>query len=151
MQGGLEKKDITQLLTRAAELAEEAGQRPSDRHTDTAFVITAALQVLAGRAGRDDECCMLLLAWLHSGAAAAGSNHLQQRRVSLVLQTPLWMLLHSLRMPRACSLPCHRPAVAWCRMSTSCRCVHRLLAAGSCWELHVSCMGARWQQQIRQA
>ncbi len=46
LQGGLEKKDITQLLTRAAELAEEAGQRPSDRHTDAAFVITAALQVL---------------------------------------------------------------------------------------------------------
>ncbi|KAI7839500.1 hypothetical protein COHA_006767 [Chlorella ohadii] len=43
-EGGLEKKDITQLLTRAAELAEEAGQRPSDRHTDAAFVITAALQ-----------------------------------------------------------------------------------------------------------
>jgi phosphomannomutase len=29
---------------RAAELAQEAEQRPSDRHTDAAFVITAALQ-----------------------------------------------------------------------------------------------------------
>ena len=48
MQGGLEKKDITALLTRAAELAEEAGQRPGDRHTDAAFVIAAALQASRG-------------------------------------------------------------------------------------------------------
>lgn len=32
------------LVQRAAELAEEAGQRPSDRHTDAAFVVTSALQ-----------------------------------------------------------------------------------------------------------
>lgn len=151
MQGGLEKKDITQLLTRAAELAEEAGQRPSDRHTDTAFVITAALQVLAGRAGRDDQCCGLLLARLGSGAATTCSAHLQHRRVSLLLQSPLCMLLHSLHMPCACSFPCHRPAVAWCRTSTSCRCVHQLLAAESCMELHGSWVAAGWQQQSRQA
>jgi len=45
MQGGLEKKDITALLTRAAELATEAGQLPSDRFNDHAYVITAALEV----------------------------------------------------------------------------------------------------------
>ena len=43
-QGGLEKKDITTLLTRASELAADAGQLPSDRFNDHAFVITAALQ-----------------------------------------------------------------------------------------------------------
>lgn len=48
LQGGLEKKDITALLTRAAELAEAAGQRPADRHTDAAYVITAALQASRG-------------------------------------------------------------------------------------------------------
>ncbi|KAL4451395.1 hypothetical protein ABPG77_009467 [Micractinium sp. CCAP 211/92] len=42
--GGLEKKDITTLLVRAAELATEAGQLPSDRFNDHAFVITAALE-----------------------------------------------------------------------------------------------------------
>ena len=44
LQGGLEKKDITTLLMRAAELAVDAGQLPSDRYNDHAFVITAALQ-----------------------------------------------------------------------------------------------------------
>ena len=43
-QGGLEKRDITALLTRAAELAQEAGMLPADRHNDHAYVITAALQ-----------------------------------------------------------------------------------------------------------
>ncbi|EFN52641.1 hypothetical protein CHLNCDRAFT_58837 [Chlorella variabilis] len=43
-EGGLEKKDITTLLMRAAELAVDAGQLPSDRYNDHAFVITAALQ-----------------------------------------------------------------------------------------------------------
>lgn len=35
-------------MTRAAELAEAAGQRPADRYTDAAFVITAALQTSRG-------------------------------------------------------------------------------------------------------
>lgn len=43
-EGGLEKADITWLMTRAAELATEAGQLPADRHNDHAYVITAALQ-----------------------------------------------------------------------------------------------------------
>lgn len=43
-EGGLEKKDITALQTRAAELAAEAGMRPSDRFNDHAYVITSALE-----------------------------------------------------------------------------------------------------------
>mgnify|MGYP001811097766 CR=1 FL=1 len=45
LQGGLEKADITALVTRAAELATKAGQLAADRCNDHAFVITAALQV----------------------------------------------------------------------------------------------------------
>lgn len=72
MQGGLEKKDITTLLTRAAELAEEAGQRPSDRHTDTAFVITAALQVGAGH--------VLLLHGAGAGAVCTANQQCSGKR-----------------------------------------------------------------------
>ncbi|PSC71684.1 phosphoglucomutase [Micractinium conductrix] len=43
-EGGLEKADITALVTRAAELATKAGQLAADRCNDHAFVITAALQ-----------------------------------------------------------------------------------------------------------
>lgn len=47
-QGGLEKRDISALVRRAAELATEAGQLPADVHNDHAFVVTAALQANSG-------------------------------------------------------------------------------------------------------
>lgn len=73
LQGGLEKKDITALLTRAAALADAAGQRPSDRHTDAAFVIGGALQAGRGLVSHVDFLPASRLGWAlgADGAAAA--------------------------------------------------------------------------------
>ncbi len=70
LQGGLEKKDITTLLVRAAELAIEAGQLPSDRFNDHAFVITAALEVR----GRPAACARV-------GLALGGKTGVTRQRV----------------------------------------------------------------------